>query len=107
MVFFLFILKDIRTKRCNRTGRICTGSCHNESSLLTLKDVQWYKPTTVDDLIKMVKDNKGKNYKLVFGNTGYGTYGTNGTDRTQLQERTIHANLSDDTYVESIFFNDD
>ena len=84
MVFFLFILKDIRTKRCNRTSRICTGSCHNESSLLTLKDVQWYKPTTVDDLIKMVKDNKGKNYKLVFGNTGYGTYGTNGTDRTQV-----------------------
>ncbi|XP_022343245.2 uncharacterized protein LOC111136587 [Crassostrea virginica] len=67
-------IEDIRTKRCNRTGRICTGSCHNESSLLTLKDVQWYKPTTVDDLIKMVKDNQGKNYKLVFGNTGYGVY---------------------------------
>lgn len=67
-------IEDIRTKRCDRTGQICTGSCHRQSSLLALTDAQWFRPTTVDDLIKMIKDNKGKNYKLVFGNTGYGVF---------------------------------
>ncbi|XP_061182872.1 xanthine dehydrogenase-like [Saccostrea echinata] len=67
-------IEDVHTKRCDRTGQICTGSCHKQSSQLALKDVQWFKPTTVEDLIKMIKDNKGKNYRLVFGNTGYGVY---------------------------------
>ncbi|XP_061183006.1 uncharacterized protein LOC133191267 [Saccostrea echinata] len=67
-------IEDVHTKRCERTGQICTGSCHKQSSQLALKDVQWFKPTTVEDLIKMIKDNKGKNCKLVFGNTGYGVY---------------------------------
>uniref|UniRef100_K1Q8Q7 Xanthine dehydrogenase n=1 Tax=Magallana gigas TaxID=29159 RepID=K1Q8Q7_MAGGI len=67
-------IEDIRTKRCDRTGQICTGSCHRQSSLLALKDAQWFRPTTVDDLIKTIQDNKGKNYKMVFGNTGYGVY---------------------------------
>ncbi|XP_048729395.2 xanthine dehydrogenase-like isoform X2 [Ostrea edulis] len=67
-------IEDVHIKRCDRTGEPCKGCCHRQSSVLALGDVQWFKPTSVDELVKVIQQNKGKNYKLVFGNTGYGVY---------------------------------
>ncbi|CAL1541534.1 unnamed protein product, partial [Lymnaea stagnalis] len=35
---------------------------------------QWFKPTTVQELVQLLGQHRTENYRLVFGNTGFGVY---------------------------------
>ena len=72
-------------KFCPKTGDRCYGKCHpkGEKQLQVVgSDAVWYRPTTLDQLFKIIAANPGKKVRIVFGNTGSGIvqpYGTTGS----------------------------
>ncbi|XP_060068194.1 uncharacterized protein LOC132548355 isoform X2 [Ylistrum balloti] len=75
-------IEDIGTlsKVCKKTGGPCQGNCsqqtadNKEMTQIVLKDAQWFKPKSVQQVFDAMKQAAGKKMKLVFGNTGYGVF---------------------------------
>ncbi|GFO29441.1 indole-3-acetaldehyde oxidase [Plakobranchus ocellatus] len=80
-------IEDLDTKLCKKTGKLCTGHCHNNIGAHANKgsdnqtpgpvhivgaSAQWLKPTSMDQLLSLLKQHSQDNYRLVFGNTGFG-----------------------------------
>lgn len=72
---------------CKKTGKACVGHCADQSqngekkscennALRPLHIVtdraQWFKPLTLAQLYPLLKQYAGQNYRLVYGNTGFG-----------------------------------
>ena len=69
---------------CHKNGKPCAGQCDkkqqqncqsgNPVSPLHIVSAgsQWLKPTTLDALCKLLAQHRNDNYRLVFGNTGFG-----------------------------------
>lgn len=71
---------------CRNTKKICSSSCDadwciiNETDAvepsiieITLNDgKKWFRPTTVNDVLKILKETQTDNYQLVAGNTAKG-----------------------------------
>ncbi|XP_071104762.1 uncharacterized protein [Haliotis cracherodii] len=75
-------IEELDKKICSNTGKTCTGRCSSERQTdpehvplhIVLQGSQWYKPTTRQQLYALLGQHKGDNYRLVFGNSGYGVY---------------------------------
>ncbi|XP_046360648.2 indole-3-acetaldehyde oxidase-like isoform X2 [Haliotis rufescens] len=75
-------IEELDKKICSKTGKTCTGHCSSEGQTdpehvplhIVLQGSQWYKPTTRQQLYALLGQHKGDNYRLVFGNSGYGVY---------------------------------
>jgi hypothetical protein len=73
---------------CQKTGKPCEGKCKDKEGAggavdgdkppgqrplhIVAQRAQWFKPTSMDALYALLKQYKDANYRLVFGNTGYG-----------------------------------
>ncbi|XP_067656038.1 uncharacterized protein [Haliotis asinina] len=75
-------IEELDKKICSKTGKTCTGRCSSERQTdpeqvplhIVLQGSQWYKPTTRQQLYALLGQHQGDNYRLVFGNSGYGVY---------------------------------
>ncbi|XP_048242207.1 xanthine dehydrogenase-like [Haliotis rufescens] len=75
-------IEELDKKICSKTGKTCTGRCSSERQTdpelvplhIVLQGSQWYKPTTRQQLYALLGQHKGDNYRLVFGNSGFGVY---------------------------------
>ncbi|KAL3841843.1 hypothetical protein ACJMK2_019942 [Sinanodonta woodiana] len=68
-------IEDMKGKLCKRTGKRCTGQCPNSPSVrLVLRDAQWYKPTTEEELTDILKKSTDKRIRFIMGNTGTGVF---------------------------------
>ncbi|XP_070198779.1 xanthine dehydrogenase/oxidase-like [Littorina saxatilis] len=80
-------IEDLNPKVCKTTNKPCRRRCRPKtkddantgpSGSVPLHIVgeraQWLKPTTLQALCALLKQYGGANYRLVFGNTGYGVY---------------------------------
>ncbi|XP_067656037.1 uncharacterized protein [Haliotis asinina] len=75
-------IEELDRKICSKTGQACTGRCSSERQAdpeqvplhIVLQGSQWYKPITTQQLYTLLGQHQGDNYRLVFGNSGYGVY---------------------------------
>ncbi|CAC5385055.1 XDH [Mytilus coruscus] len=70
-------IEELGKTFCHKTGQRCHGKCHpqmGQQLQVIGADAVWYRPTTLDQLFKIVSDNPGKKVRFVFGNTGSGVY---------------------------------
>ncbi|XP_071116536.1 uncharacterized protein [Haliotis cracherodii] len=75
-------IEELDKKICSKSGKTCTGRCSSERQTdtehvplhIVLQGSRWYKPTTRQQLYALLGQHKGDNYRLVFGNSGYGVY---------------------------------
>ncbi|CAG2214889.1 XDH [Mytilus edulis] len=70
-------IEELGKTFCPKTGQRCHGKCHpqmGQQLQVIGADTVWYRPTTLDQLFKIVSDNPGKKVRFVFGNTGSGVY---------------------------------
>ncbi|XP_041366429.1 xanthine dehydrogenase-like [Gigantopelta aegis] len=71
-------IEEVDQQLCKKTGQPCSGQCSGHGSLpplhMVLQDTQWFRPTSKSELFAIIKQVETKNYRLVFGNTGYGVY---------------------------------
>ncbi|KAK7099380.1 uncharacterized protein [Littorina saxatilis] len=84
-------IEDLTPKLCKTSGTPCTGKCgHKEGAdngrgenstqqgsaplHIVSTTAQWFKPTTLPALYALLKQYRDANYRLVFGNTGFGVY---------------------------------
>ncbi|XP_067654508.1 uncharacterized protein [Haliotis asinina] len=75
-------IEELDKKICKKTGTACTGRCSSERQAekeqvplhIVLQGSQWYKPTTKQQLYDLLGQHQGDNYRLVFGNSGFGAY---------------------------------
>lgn len=75
---------------CKKTGKKCEGQCGHKMDTgdcfsttrekkpqTPLRIVgatsQWLKPTSLQDLHQLLRQHRDDRYRLVFGNTGFGT----------------------------------
>lgn len=93
-------LKDLDKKICEKSGQPCTGKCHIEDTAqpktpqppptescqssqgcgggssvplhIVTARAQWFKPTSTSELYDLLDKYCDANYRLVFGNTGFG-----------------------------------
>lgn len=75
-------------KVCKRRGQACSGQCKdskteqdgglsgqcagNKPLHIVTKQAQWFKPTSTTALFDLLDQHRSDNYRLVFGNTGFG-----------------------------------
>nr|KAG5688435.1 hypothetical protein BaRGS_001852 [Batillaria attramentaria] len=87
-------IEDLTPRLCKKSGQPCRRGRHGSSARqrpLAEKDkgargrvgrplhivgaaAQWFKPTTLPELYQLLKQHQNDNYRLVFGNTGFGVY---------------------------------
>ncbi|XP_067656036.1 uncharacterized protein [Haliotis asinina] len=75
-------IEELDKNICKKTGKTCTGRCSSERQTdleevplhIVLQGSQWYKPTTRQQLYALLGQHQGDNYRLVFGNSGFGVY---------------------------------
>ncbi|XP_046559716.1 xanthine dehydrogenase-like [Haliotis rubra] len=75
-------IEELDKKICSKTGKTCTGRCSSERQTdleqvplnIVLQGSQWYKPTTRQQLYALLGQHQADNYRLVFGNSGFGVY---------------------------------
>ncbi|KAK3730646.1 hypothetical protein RRG08_060314 [Elysia crispata] len=81
-------IEDLDAKLCKKTGNACTGHCHGDAATnsdscenqmsrpvhIVGSTAQWLKPTSLEELLSLLKTHGQDNYRLVFGNTGFGVY---------------------------------
>ncbi|XP_063399739.1 xanthine dehydrogenase/oxidase-like [Mytilus trossulus] len=70
-------IEELGKTFCSKTGQRCHGKCHphmGQQLQVIGADAVWYRPTTLDQLFKIISDNPGKKVRFVFGNTGSGVY---------------------------------
>ncbi|GFS24784.1 indole-3-acetaldehyde oxidase, partial [Elysia marginata] len=81
-------IEELDAKLCKRTGNACTGHCHGNKATsngncenqvsrpvhIVGSTAQWLKPTSLEELVSLLKKHSQDNYRLVFGNTGFGVY---------------------------------
>ncbi|GFO17413.1 xanthine dehydrogenase/oxidase [Plakobranchus ocellatus] len=70
-------IEDLNKNLCSKTGEACTGKC-GQGLDLRLNDAHWHRPTSLDQIGEVMKDNKHKKIRLVFGNTSTGIYKDDG-----------------------------
>nr|KAI8764756.1 xanthine dehydrogenase-like [Biomphalaria glabrata] len=71
-------IEDLNKHLCPRTGEPCTGHQEEKGGKRNL-DIEvngsrWYRPTSLKDLGKLLKDNVNKKVKMIFGNTSTGIF---------------------------------
>ncbi|XP_055877626.1 uncharacterized protein LOC106059685 [Biomphalaria glabrata] len=71
-------IEDLNKHLCPRTGEPCTGHQEEKGGKRSL-DIEvngnrWYRPTSLKDLGKLLKDNVNKKVKMIFGNTSTGIF---------------------------------
>ena len=82
IMLIITTLQDLNQKICHKSGQPCTGHCKPQSGVDQLSQSvhivsdssQWLRPTTLNDLCKLLAQHKNDNYRLVFGNTAFGGY---------------------------------
>ncbi|XP_025084732.1 xanthine dehydrogenase-like [Pomacea canaliculata] len=82
-------IEDLNPKMCKKTGTKCEGKCDNkkdkkrcssdrqeDSSSIPNVGARavWFKPTTLQELYTLLHQHRTDNYRLVFGNSGFGVY---------------------------------
>ncbi|CAL1535967.1 unnamed protein product, partial [Lymnaea stagnalis] len=77
-------IEELEGKLCKKSGKPCTGHCKQKHNRVPqdcklpahiVTDVaQWFKPVDLPGLCSLLKQNQNSNYRLVFGNTGFGVY---------------------------------
>ncbi|XP_067656035.1 uncharacterized protein [Haliotis asinina] len=75
-------IEDLDRKICKKTGKTCSGRCSSKTQTdpeqvplhIVLQGSQWYKPTNRQQLYALLGQHQRDNYRLVFGNSGYGVY---------------------------------
>ncbi|KAK7469495.1 hypothetical protein BaRGS_00036474 [Batillaria attramentaria] len=86
-------IEDLTPKMCKKSGQPCTGHCKSNTRQTPKAEedketkgrvgrplhivgarAQWFKPTTQAELCQLLKQYQNDNYRLVFGNSGYGIY---------------------------------
>ncbi|CAG5117383.1 unnamed protein product [Candidula unifasciata] len=80
-------IEDLDAKLCKKTGKSCSGHCkttgHSDHSCsnqiakpvhIVGANGQWFKPTSLSELQAVLLQYANNNYRLVFGNTGFGLY---------------------------------
>ncbi|CAL1541535.1 unnamed protein product [Lymnaea stagnalis] len=83
----LIDIEDLEAKLCKKTGQACTGHCSGKNKNggacenqvprplhIVGYGAQWFKPATVQELLQLLGQHRTENYRLVFGNTGFGVY---------------------------------
>ncbi|KAL8614120.1 hypothetical protein ACOMHN_026337 [Nucella lapillus] len=88
----LIDIEDLDGGACKKTGGACRDQCHTQdhdqprcaardthgAQAVPLHIVsaraQWFKPTTTSALYGLLDKYRDENYRLVFGNTGFGVY---------------------------------
>ncbi|XP_059138916.1 uncharacterized protein LOC131927201 [Physella acuta] len=84
----LIDIEELDGKLCKKSGQACTGHCHKnktgknghcenqiERPVHIVGDgTQWFKPTSLQDLTKLLYQHRSDKYRLVFGNTSFGVY---------------------------------
>ncbi|BFZ04912.1 hypothetical protein BsWGS_07950 [Bradybaena similaris] len=83
-------IEELDGKLCKKTGNTCVGHCGGhvkngkivscENSVpralhLVYDQAQWFKPLTLAALTPLLQQYASQNYRLVFGNTGFGVFG--------------------------------
>ncbi|KAH9518796.1 hypothetical protein Btru_006298 [Bulinus truncatus] len=80
-------IEELDGKVCKKTGKACSGNCKDKKHTdcndgKTVRPIhimadrsQWFRPLTLTDLCALLKQFSSSNYRLVFGNTGFGVYG--------------------------------
>ena len=71
--FFKDLQKDYCNHECSSKGE-CGKNSEGRQAVVQVQDSQWYQPTSLDQVLNLMKKLKGKNYGLVFGSTGNGMY---------------------------------
>ena len=75
MTFKIFF-QDISFKTCKKSNKFCAGVC--APSVTDTSDVshdqtcEWRRPHTLDELQALMVELADQQYRLVFGNTGFG-----------------------------------
>ncbi|BFZ04913.1 hypothetical protein BsWGS_07952 [Bradybaena similaris] len=68
-------IEDLDRKICGRNGADCHSPSKCKTQLQILHNgVQWIKPVSLAELCGLLKDYAKENYRLVFGNTGFGQF---------------------------------
>ncbi|XP_076471897.1 xanthine dehydrogenase-like [Babylonia areolata] len=87
-------IEDLDSKICRKTGESCSGQCRTKDGAqshctaegtqdsaakpvplhIVSARAQWFKPTNTSDLYDLLNKYRDENYRLVFGNTGFGVY---------------------------------
>ncbi|PVD33600.1 hypothetical protein C0Q70_04857 [Pomacea canaliculata] len=82
-------IEDLNPKMCKKTGERCEGKCDNKRDKKSCSSDRqrdsgslsnvgaravWFKPTTLQELYTLLHQHRTDNYRLVFGNTGFGVY---------------------------------
>lgn len=69
-------IEDLSTKKCPKSGQLCSGSCHKPLQSLLFDDgSEWHWPKNLTDLFDVLsKINTSDEYMLVAGNTAHGVY---------------------------------
>ncbi|XP_059138915.1 uncharacterized protein LOC131927200 [Physella acuta] len=84
----LIDIEELDGKICKKSGQACTGHCnknktgkngHCENQIerpvhIVGDGTQWFKPTSLQDLIQLLNQHRADKYRLVFGNTSFGVY---------------------------------
>ncbi|KAK3739272.1 hypothetical protein RRG08_050477 [Elysia crispata] len=71
-------IEDLNKKLCPKTGDECSNSCATRRLDLQLNGVSWFRPVSLEDLGELMKANKTRKIRLVYGNTSTGIYKTDG-----------------------------
>ncbi|XP_005106600.1 xanthine dehydrogenase 1 isoform X2 [Aplysia californica] len=84
----LIDIEELEGKMCRKSGKPCTGHCSktnerkdkacgnqtDQSIHIVSNGSQWLKPTSLQELCGLLDKHRTDNYRLVFGNTGFGVY---------------------------------
>ncbi|XP_012938611.1 xanthine dehydrogenase/oxidase [Aplysia californica] len=82
----LIDIEDLEGRMCSKSGQACVGHCQDRSQAgpcsnsvpkpvhIVTDRAQWFKPLSLAELYPLLKQYAASNYRLVFGNSGWGIY---------------------------------
>ncbi|XP_035826275.1 indole-3-acetaldehyde oxidase [Aplysia californica] len=95
-------IEDLNKKLCPRTGEVCKGEQEGRGGTKSLEvevnGTRWYRPTSLEELGTILRAQKDKKVKLIFGNTAAGR-------PTSLEELGTILRAQKDKKVKLIFGN--
>jgi len=98
-------IEDLNKHLCPKTGAVCEGEHAGQGGTRCLNvemdGVRWYRPSSLEDLSKILGNYKEKNVKLLLGNTASGIFKNEGPfdviiDLHQVKELFSYKVNSDD-----------
>ncbi len=73
-------MQDLAPRVCSDAGDLCLDL--GRGLRRTIFDPQWYRPSSLSELVAVARDNQGKRIRMVAGDTGRG--------QSQLQKGNIN-----------------